>query len=61
MQDHGPQPQALDPIALSLAVWLGLMVGAMGLQHLSALAALREASLHGSAISPAPSMLAFGS
>ncbi len=33
-----------DPIALSLAVWLGLMVGALGLQRMSDEAAARQAA-----------------
>ncbi len=34
----------LDPIALSLALWLGLMVGALGLQHMSEQAAAQQAA-----------------
>ena len=34
----------LDPIALSLALWLGLIVGALGLQHMSEQAAEQEAA-----------------
>ena len=38
-----------DPIALSLALWLGLMVGALGLQHMSEQAALQQAAQQGMA------------
>lgn len=34
----------LDPIALSLALWLGLMVGAIGLQHMAEQAAAQQAA-----------------
>ncbi len=32
----------LDPIALSLALWLGLMVGALGLQRMAGEAAAQQ-------------------
>ncbi|MBV9747984.1 MAG: hypothetical protein JO157_04135 [Acetobacteraceae bacterium] len=35
-----------DPIALSLAVWLGLMVGVLGLQRMSEEAAAQQAAQH---------------
>lgn len=61
MQEYEPESQPLDPVALSLAVWLRLMVGAMGLQRLSAEAAMQQA-LHAPTIEafPAQAMLAFG-
>ncbi len=39
----------LDPIALSLALWLGLMVGALGLQRMSEEAAAQQAAHQGMA------------
>ena len=32
---HAEEAKPLDPIALSLALWLGLMVCALGVQHLA--------------------------
>lgn len=45
MRQRQPETEAapLDPVALSLALWLGLMVGALGLQHMSEQAALQAA------------------
>jgi len=48
MRQRKPETEAeatpLDPIALSLALWLGLMVGALGLQHMSEQAAAQQAA-----------------
>ena len=62
MQDRDTEPKAFDPIALSLALWLGLVVAAMGLQRLSEQAALQEVvSGPTASVTPAQMMLAFGS
>ena len=36
---HAEETKPLDPIALSLVLWLGLMVGALGVERLAAQAA----------------------
>ena len=55
MQDRQPrsrerdEPEPMDPIALTLAVWLGMIVGVTGLirmsEHAAAQAALAQAGL----------------
>ena len=46
MRQREPETKtsAFDPIALSLALWLGLMVGALGLQRMSEEAAAQKAA-----------------
>jgi hypothetical protein len=46
MRQRQPETGAapLDPIPLSLALWLGLMVGVLGLQHMSEQAAAQQAA-----------------
>ena len=34
-REPGTDAKPLDPVAVSLALWLGLMVGALGLQRLA--------------------------
>ena len=42
--DTETEARPLDPIALSLALWLALMVGALGLQHMAEEAAAQQAA-----------------
>ena len=46
MRERKPDTEAtpLDPIALSLVLWLALMVGALGLQHMAEQAAAPQAA-----------------
>lgn len=42
-QDNSEESQPMNPIALTLAVWLGLIVGVTGLARMSEQAAARAA------------------
>lgn len=62
MHHHDPDVETapLDPIALSLALWLGLMVTVLGLQRLSERASVHPAPDAAAQLTVPPPYVAWG-